>query len=139
VTTDIRAHALEQGRESFRKQAWGAAFSQLSAADGEAPLEAEDLVLLAQTALLIGKDADGSDFLARAHQGFVDSNNAQLAARCAFWLGFTLLIRANRQEQEAGFLVRVGCSTGSQIAWRRGICCCRQLIAQFIQATLLQL
>jgi hypothetical protein len=55
--------------------------------------------------LLIGKDADGSDFLARAHQGFVDSNNAQLAARCAFWLGFTLLIRGE-SARAGGWLSR---------------------------------
>ena len=50
-----RLQALEQGRESFRKHAWSDAFSSLSAADQEAPLDPEHLMELAQAALLIGK------------------------------------------------------------------------------------
>jgi hypothetical protein len=41
-------------------------FRSFSAADHEALLEAEDLLQLAQAALLIGKEADGADLLARA-------------------------------------------------------------------------
>ena len=62
-----RAQALEEGRESFRMQAWVAAFAQLSAADREEALAAEDLSQLAQAALLIGKETEGIDHLARAH------------------------------------------------------------------------
>ena len=84
--------AAEQGRESFRRQAWGAAYFELSAADREEPLEAEDLVQLAQAALLIGREAEGVDVLARAHQAFLSRGSARPAARCAFWLGFTSLL-----------------------------------------------
>lgn len=90
--TGSRAQLLEEGRNSFQKQSWGAAFSQLSAADLEEPLEAEDLVLAAQAALLTGRDAEGADLLARAHQGFVVRGDAHGAARCAFWLGFTSML-----------------------------------------------
>ena len=100
-----RAQALEQGRESFRNQVWGAAFSQLLAADREAPLEPEDLVLLAQAALLTGREAEGADLLSRAHQGFSGRGDAQPAARCAFWLGFTLLLRGEFA-QAGGWLSR---------------------------------
>jgi tetratricopeptide (TPR) repeat protein len=62
------------------------------AADREAPLEPEDLVQLAQAALLIGKEADGTNLLARAHRAFLSRGDAQIAARYAFWLGFKLLI-----------------------------------------------
>src|SRR5262245_25878823 len=86
-----RAQALERGRDAFRKQAWGDAFSQLSAADCKSLLEPEDLVQLAQAAMLIGKDAEGGEFLARAHQAFLSRGRVQGAVRCAFWLGFTLL------------------------------------------------
>jgi DNA-binding CsgD family transcriptional regulator len=86
------AQALEQGRESFRKRAWGAAFSQLLAADRESPLEPEDLVLLSQAALLTGRDVEGDELLSRAHQGFLGRGDAQFAARCAFWLGFRSMI-----------------------------------------------
>ena len=34
------ADALDQGRESYGRQAWADAFDQLSAADREAPLDA---------------------------------------------------------------------------------------------------
>jgi len=83
---------LQQGRESFRNKAWGAAFSQLSAADDESPLDPEYLVELAQAALLIGKEAEGTEFLARAHQGFMTRGDTLPAVRCAFWLGFTSLL-----------------------------------------------
>src|SRR5262245_58280836 len=86
-----KAPTLEQGRESFRKQAWGAAFAQLSAVDREVLLEPDDLVQLAQAAYLIGKEVEGADFLARAHQGFLSRGETALAARSAFWVGFTLL------------------------------------------------
>lgn len=104
-STNTRERALKQGRESFRTQAWRAAFSQLSAANSEAPLEADDLVLVAQAALLIGNEADGSDFLARAHQAFTDRGDVQLAARCAFWLGFTLLL-SGESSKAGGWLSR---------------------------------
>jgi len=106
-STNARERALKQGRESFRTQSWGAAFSQLSAAHSEATLDADDLVLLAQAALLIGREADGSDFLARAHQAFVDRGDTQPAARCAFWLGFTLLL-SGEPSRAGGWLSRAG-------------------------------
>jgi len=99
-SSSVRAQALEQGREAFRKQAWRAAFSQLSAADQEAPLDPEHVVELAQAALLIGKEAEGADLLARAHQAFMSRGEAQSAARCAFWVGFTSLL--NGEVAKAG-------------------------------------
>src|SRR5262249_53150572 len=84
--------AIEEGREYFRRQSWSAAFSQLSAADNESPLDPGDLVLLAQAARLIGRHAEGTDFLARAHQGFLGLGESQWAARCAFWLGFSSML-----------------------------------------------
>jgi len=88
----VRAQALDQGRESFQKQSWGAAFAHLSEADRESPLEPETLVEFAQAALLTGREAEGADLLARAHQGFLNLAATLPAARCAFWLGFTSLI-----------------------------------------------
>src|SRR5689334_19354192 len=100
-----KTRALEQGRDAFRKQEWGAAFSHLSAADREEALDPEHLVELAQAAMLIGKDAEGAEILARAHQGFMGRGDIQLAARSAFWLGFTSLI--NGEEAKAsGWLAR---------------------------------
>ena len=131
-SSSTRAQALEQGRESFRKQAWGTAFSQLSAADREASLEPEDLVQLAQAAQLIGKEAEGADLLARAHQAFLSRGDEQLAARCAFWLGFTHCSTASSRRRAAGFRGRAGCSMVTPTAWKTDTCCCRRVTAHFI-------
>jgi DNA-binding CsgD family transcriptional regulator len=103
----VGANALEQGRNAFRKQAWGEAFSLLSAADRKSSLAPEDLVNFAQAAFLTGRETEGADILSRAHQAFLSRGNAQLAARCAFWLGFTLLINGEFAKA-GGWLSRAG-------------------------------
>jgi DNA-binding CsgD family transcriptional regulator len=84
---------LASARQSFQMQAWAAAFAGFSAADEQTQLEPQDLVQLAQVALLTGKEVEGTDTLARAHQAFLNCGQLQFAVRCAFWLGFTLLLR----------------------------------------------
>jgi ATP/maltotriose-dependent transcriptional regulator MalT len=79
----------------------------LWAADREALLEPEDLVMLAQAALLTGREAEGADVLARAHQGFLTGGQLQPAARCAFWLGFRSLLRGELAKA-GGWLSRAG-------------------------------
>jgi DNA-binding NarL/FixJ family response regulator len=85
--------ALDQGRESFGRQAWGEAYAQLEAADQEAPLEPDDLERLAVAAYLIGRDDESADVWARAHQACLRWGETARAARCAFWLAFGLLLR----------------------------------------------
>jgi DNA-binding CsgD family transcriptional regulator/tetratricopeptide (TPR) repeat protein len=104
-SSSTRAQALEHGREAFRKQAWGTAYSQLMAADREAQLEAEDLAQLAQAARLIGKEAEGADLLSRAHQAFLSRGDERPAARCAFWMGFSALINGE-YAKAGGWLAR---------------------------------
>src|SRR5262249_37815602 len=77
------------------------------AADREAELEPDDLVQLAQAALLIGKEAEGEEFLARAHQTLLSRGEMQPAARCAFWLGFRCLINGE-PAKASGWLSRAG-------------------------------
>lgn len=79
---------------------WGAAFTHLSAADGERPLQAADLEGLAMSAHLIGKEAECADLLARAHRGFLDEGLPRRAAQCAYRLGFTCLV--NGEVAQAG-------------------------------------
>lgn len=85
--------ALERGRESFGRQAWGEAHTQLSAADGEAQLEFEDLERLAVSAYLLGRDEDCAEAWARAYHGCLVREEAVRAARCAFWLGWGLFYK----------------------------------------------
>ena len=106
-STYAREQLLAHGRRSFQNQAWAAAFADLTAADRQAQLEPEDLVYLAQAALLIGKEVEGTDILARAHQAFLNCRKALPAARCAFWLGFKLLIRGE-MAKGSGWLSRAG-------------------------------
>ena len=96
---------LDQGRDSFGRRAWGDAYSQLVAADQDAPLEAADLERLATAAYLIGKDADSADIWARAHHEFLSRGDSEQAARCAFWLGFGLLEKGELA-RSAGWLAR---------------------------------
>ena len=95
-----RTQALEEAREAFRKHAWASVFSLLSAADEEEPLDAEHTLVFAQAALLIGKDFEGAQLLARAHQAFQAGGAVEPAARCAFWLGFISLL--NGETAKAG-------------------------------------
>ena len=101
TTTD----ALHRGRESFKQQAWGDAYAQLSVADHEAPLELEDIERLALAAHLIGRDDDSADSWTRAHHECLRRDDAARAARCAFWLAFGLLLKGE-VARGSGWLTR---------------------------------
>jgi DNA-binding CsgD family transcriptional regulator len=96
---------LKQGRESYRRRAWGDAYQSLSLADRATPLGIEDLELLATSAYLTGRDLDFHRFLDRAHHAHLDAGDRVRAARCAFWLGLTQLLRGERG-QASGWLAR---------------------------------
>jgi hypothetical protein len=85
------ADAIDRGRESFRRRAWGDAFAQLSVAGGDSHLELEDLERLAAAAYLVGRVDDSVDAWARAHHEYMQAGEVARAARCAFWLAFVLL------------------------------------------------
>jgi hypothetical protein len=46
---------LERGRASYARRAWLDAFTELSSADRDVPLESQDLERLATAAYLVGK------------------------------------------------------------------------------------
>lgn len=85
-------HVIDQGRELLRKQEWSAAFSKLTAPDVSPLLGPADLEGVAKAAYLLGNESDGSEFYRRAHEEFLNLEQVQDAARCAFWLGFMSLI-----------------------------------------------
>src|SRR6266516_1542117 len=99
--------ALDRGRGSFGRHAWADAYSGLSAADHEAPLSPDDLERLALAAYLVGRDDDGADISARAYHEWLRLGDAPRAARCAFWLGFTLVYRGEFA-RGGGWLARAG-------------------------------
>jgi len=98
-------HALDSGRASFERYAWGDAYAQLSAADRQARLELDDLERLAMAAYLVGRDAESTDIWARAHHECVRLGNPVGAARCALRLGTGLLVMGE-MAQGGGWLAR---------------------------------
>jgi DNA-binding CsgD family transcriptional regulator len=91
-----QAGALARGRQAFQHQAWGEAYVQLSAADGEAALQPEDLLQLALASALTGRDGESFAGLVRAHEQFLAHGNVPRAAQCAIWLGMSLQYSAER-------------------------------------------
>lgn len=87
------AEPLDQGRESFGRQAWADACAQLSEADRRVPLEAEDLERLAIAAFLVGREAQSAEVWARAHHEMLLLGDVERSARCALWLAFSLVMR----------------------------------------------
>jgi DNA-binding CsgD family transcriptional regulator len=106
--------ALDRGRASFARRAWGAAYAELTAADQDEPLAPEDLERLSMAASLIGKDDESDDIGTRAHHEHLRLGNPGQATRVAFWLGMSLfnrgemargggwMARANRILEESG-------------------------------------
>ena len=85
--------------------AWRDAFTRLSAADAEAPLEPEDLDRLATAAYLTGRDYDAHAAWSRAYHEHADRGDTDRAARSGFWLSTTLML-ASETSQSNGWLAR---------------------------------
>ncbi|HKO17802.1 MAG TPA: hypothetical protein VJU82_02845, partial [Acidobacteriaceae bacterium] len=104
-TSNDRSQSLARGSDAFQHRQWRNAFTFLSAADSQSPLQPGKLLLLAQAALLIGKEQEGADALARAHQSFLADGHTAPAVRCAFWLGFTAMLNGETAKA-TGWLAR---------------------------------
>ncbi len=98
----VTGAAVQLGRAAFARRAWGAAHTLLSGAE---PLDADDLERLAIAAHLVGRDEESERAWARAHVEWVRLGDVDRAARCAFWLGFALLLRGETA-QSGGWLAR---------------------------------
>lgn len=101
---------LGRGRESFRRQAWAAAYTTLAHVDQSVSLGAEDVERLAIAAYLLGKDADSEDLWARAHKQCLEADDLAGAARCAFWLALGLVLRGEMARGVAGSPALSTCS-----------------------------
>jgi DNA-binding CsgD family transcriptional regulator len=86
-------HELDRARQHYRQRAWSEAYREFLLADQQTPLEAEDLDLLAMAAYLVGRDDEYLTALERAHYAHSSAGQCARAVRCAFWLGFRLLMR----------------------------------------------
>lgn len=99
------AEAVRRGREAYRRREWARAYARLAAADRVAPLEPDDLELLASAAYLTGHDDETIALLTRAEQALAGAAMPARAARCACWLAFHLLGRGD-VPQANGWLAR---------------------------------
>ncbi|QHE67332.1 helix-turn-helix transcriptional regulator [Rhodococcus sp. WAY2] len=97
--------ALRAGREAYTRRDWSVAYTQLSNADRQEPLEGTDLERLAVAAYLIGEDDAATEFWTRAVNQWGHSSDPVSAARCAFWLGLALSLRGE-QVRGGGWLGR---------------------------------
>ena len=66
--------SLDQGRASFDRRAWGDAFDALARAEGDTPLDRDDLERLAWAAALRGSDDAFLGALERLHKACVEAN-----------------------------------------------------------------
>ena len=83
------ADDLVRAREAFERRDWVAAYDGLASAGANALL-ADDFVLLAKAAYLLGRRNDCIQALQRAHTTYLDSGDTLAAVRCAFWLAMVL-------------------------------------------------
>ena len=86
---------LKRARECYRRQAWSEAHQLLSVAAESGLLGAEDLELLATSAYLVGRELGFHEALERAHHSWLQQGEECRAARCAFWIGLTLLLQGD--------------------------------------------
>jgi DNA-binding CsgD family transcriptional regulator len=96
---------LQCGRKHYEQRAWLDAYRELSLADRETSLGAEDLERLAMAAYLAGRDDEYLRILERAHNAHIGAGQCARAIRCAFWLGFRLLMRGETG-RATGWLTR---------------------------------
>jgi DNA-binding CsgD family transcriptional regulator len=99
------AGKLDRARRSYRQRAWADAYQAFLFADQETLLEAEDLELLAMAAYLVGRDDEYLRTLERAYNAHINAGQSACAVRCAFWLGFRLLMRSE-MGRATGWLAR---------------------------------
>ncbi|MBW3536126.1 MAG: hypothetical protein KY453_13100, partial [Gemmatimonadetes bacterium] len=89
MPTDPQAD-LAKGRDAYARRAWEEAWTRLAAADGAGELAVDDLWLLALSAFLTGRKEGFLDALERAHHAHLERGDVERAARCAFWLAWSL-------------------------------------------------
>ena len=84
---------LEHGRACYGRRAWRDAYQALLRADQATALQPDDLDQLATAAFLTGRDLEFQRLQERLHRVHVDADDEARAARCAFWLAMTSLLR----------------------------------------------
>jgi ATP/maltotriose-dependent transcriptional regulator MalT len=87
------ASALDRGRDAYAARAWADAYALLRSADEAEPLAPPDLGLLATASYMLGRDEEWVAAHERAHHLHLAAGEAELAARAAFWIGLSFVLR----------------------------------------------
>ena len=75
------ASTLQRGREAFERHVWTDAYTALTSADSEQPLEPQDLERLSIASYLTGQGAERTNaLLARTHQAYLERAVASASA-----------------------------------------------------------
>jgi ATP/maltotriose-dependent transcriptional regulator MalT len=92
--------AVEPAREAFARQEWGTVYSRLASQEH---LSGDDLERLAVASFLVGLDDESDRAWERAHLECVRAGDPDAAARCAAWLGLSLLLRGEMAHASGWF------------------------------------
>jgi len=96
---------VRRGRAAAGERAWHEAHRTLAEADAQRPLAADDLVTLANSAYLLGRDPEQVQYLERAHLMYLAEGRVMPAVRAAFWTAVNLALRGE-WEAASGWLGR---------------------------------
>jgi len=97
------ASTLERGRDAYAARAWAEAHALLLRADETEPLAPPDLGLLATAAYMLGREEEWVAAHERAHHIHLESGDAEQAARAAFWIGLSFVLRGEFGPAEGWF------------------------------------
>jgi ATP/maltotriose-dependent transcriptional regulator MalT len=101
LQTDHVADLLERARGCAGAGSWSSAFAYFASADRLAALQTDDLERWSVSAYLSGYDREFQHILERLHRTHLETGNRPAAARSAFWLGFSLLLRGELAQSNA--------------------------------------
>jgi DNA-binding CsgD family transcriptional regulator/tetratricopeptide (TPR) repeat protein len=96
---------VERARTAFARQEWRDAFRAFAETAEAESLDPADYERLAVSAYLVGEDDECVEAWEAAHRAALDAGDGAGAARCAFWLGLCLMLRA-QVAQASGWFAR---------------------------------
>ena len=92
---------LQHGRKCYERRAWSEAYQALAHADRAEALSPDDLERLATCTYLVGRDEEFQQLHERLHRIHAEGEGRPRAARCAFWLSLTSLLRGEMGQANA--------------------------------------
>jgi hypothetical protein len=101
LKADDVADLLERARDCAKRRSWSSALTAFRSADQIGPLQIDDLECWSVAAYLSGHDSEFHQVLERLHRAYLEAGNRPSAARSAFWLGFSLMLRGDLAQSNA--------------------------------------